>query len=110
MLVELIVRVWVFDDVDGFVVQYVCVREIGYECLVDELLEIVDILKRGIKIKINEKGEVEISEGDMIEYCCLQVDVCKWMFVKMFFKKYGDWQVIVGDLDVFLKYDYIVSL
>lgn len=48
-----------------------CVREIGYECLVDELLEIVDILKRGIKIKINEKGEVEISEGDMIEYCCL---------------------------------------
>jgi len=51
----------------------------------------------GMKTKINEKGEAEIVEGDMIEHRRLQVDARKWMLAKMLPKKYGDRTTLAGD-------------
>ena len=107
---ESTVRAWALDDVEGFAAQYARAREIGYERLADELLEIADTPKPGIKTKTNEKGEVETSEGDMIEHRRLQVDARKWMLAKMLPKKYGDRQVIAGDPDAPLKHDHTHSL
>ena len=99
MPAESTVRAWALDDVEGFAAQYARAREIGYERLADELLEIADTPKPGIKTKTDGKGEVETSDGDMIEHRRLQVDARKWMLAKMLPKKYGDRQVIAGDPD-----------
>lgn len=95
---ESTVRNWVADDVSGFAARYARAREIGYERLAEELLEIADTPLIGIKTKTNEKGEVETQEADMIEHRRLQVDTRKWMLAKMLPKRYGD-KFAVGGAD-----------
>lgn len=99
MPAESTVRAWALDDVEGFAAQYARAREIGYDRLGDELLEIADTPQVGIKTKTNEKGEIETTEGDMIEHRRLQVDSRKWMLSKMLPKKYGDKTTLSGDPD-----------
>lgn len=106
---ESTVRAWALDDVEGFAAQYARAREIGYERLADELLEIADTPQLGVKTTHKASG-TETTEGDMIEHRRLQVDARKWMLAKMLPKKYGDRQVIAGDPDAPLKHDHTVSL
>jgi hypothetical protein len=87
---ESTVRRWAADDASNFAAQYARAREIGYDRLAEELVEIADTPLLGVKTKTNEKGETETTEGDMIEHRRLQVDVRKWMLAKMLPKKYGD--------------------
>jgi hypothetical protein len=94
---ESTVRYWVLDDVDGFAAKYARARAVGYERLAEDILRIADTPMIGIKTKINEKGEAEITEGDMIEHRRLQVDSRKWMLAKMLPKKYGDRTTLAGD-------------
>jgi hypothetical protein len=62
--------------------------------LADEILDIANTPVVGVKTKTNEKGEVETTEGDMIEHRRLQVDARKWIAAKLKPKKYGDKQEI----------------
>lgn len=87
---ESTVRAWARDDVQGFYTQYTRAREIGYDCLAEEALEISDTPVIGVKTKTNEKGETETVTGDMIEHRRLRVDTRKWMLAKMLPKRYGD--------------------
>jgi hypothetical protein len=75
---------------ESFAAQYARARETGYQMLADELIDISNTPKAGVKTKTNEKGETETTEGDMIEHRRLQVDTRKWMLSKMLPKIYGD--------------------
>ena len=69
--------------------QYARAREHQADAIFDEILEIADTTKRGIKTSVKEWG-TEISEADMIEHRRLQVDARKWVLARMAPKKYGD--------------------
>ena len=86
---ETTVRTWALDDVQGFSLKYTRAREIGYDRLAEELLEIADTPKVGTKTITKQTG-VEVTEGDMVEHRRLQVDTRKWMLSKMLPKRFGD--------------------
>lgn len=71
---------------------YTRAREDQADTLADEILDIANTPVVGVKTKTNEKGEVETTEGDMIEHRRLQVDARKWIAAKLKPKKYGDKQ------------------
>lgn len=89
MPTEAAVRMWALDDVQGFGSQYARAREIGYDRLAEEILEIADTPMQGVKTVEKATG-TETTTGDMIEHRRLQVDARKWMLAKMLPKKYGD--------------------
>jgi hypothetical protein len=86
---ESAVRQWALEDREGFAAQYARARELGYERLAEDILEIADTPKIGVKT-VNKATGVETTEGDMIEHRRLQVDARKWMLSKMLPKKYGE--------------------
>lgn len=90
MPAESTVRAWALDDVDGFAAQYARAREIGYDRLAEELLEIADNTKTGEIRTIKPDGTEEVKQADMIEHRRLQVDSRKWMLSKMLPKRFGD--------------------
>lgn len=104
---EAAVRAWALDDIEGFAAQYARAREIGYDRLADELLEIADTPQTGVKTTTKATG-TETTEGDMIEHRRLQVDARKWMLAKMLPKKYGD--KLTTEVTGGLKHDHTVGL
>lgn len=70
--------------------RYARACEIRADHLFDELIQIADTPKPGLKIKTDADGKVETTEGDMIEHRRLQIDARKWALAKMQPKKYGD--------------------
>lgn len=70
--------------------RYARARERQADLLASEVIRIADTPRNGIKKKTNADGDVEITEGDMIEHRRLQVDARKWMAGKLAPKKYGD--------------------
>lgn len=85
------------DSLKEFRDQYARARECQADSLFDEVLKIADTPMLGVKTKTNEKGEVETTEGDMIEHRRLQVDARKWMAGKLRPKVYGDKLELAGD-------------
>lgn len=94
---EATVRLWVIEDRQGFSAQYARAREIGYESMADELIEIADTPRIGTK-SVSKASGIEITEADMIEHRRLQVDTRKWMLAKMLPKRYGD-KLAIGGAD-----------
>lgn len=84
------VRAWALDNVNGFGPQYARAREIGYDKLAEEILEISDTPQLGVIRTSKPDGGEEVKEADMIEHRRLRVDSRKWMLSKMLPKKYGD--------------------
>lgn len=70
--------------------KYARARDAQADFLAEEIVSIADTPLKGVKTKTNEKGEVETTEGDMIEHRRLQVDARKWYASKLAPKKYGD--------------------
>lgn len=89
MPAESTVRGWVIDNNNGFSAQYARARDLGLDCMADELLEIADTPQIGVKTK-RADGKTEVTEGDMIEHRRLQVDSRKWFLSKLAPKRYGD--------------------
>lgn len=98
---EATVRGWVLDDREGFAAKYRRAREIQAHKLAEEIIEISNTPVKGAKTKTNEKGEVETTEGDMIEHRRLQVDARKWYLSKVLPKVYGDKMEIDHKGDLF---------
>lgn len=86
---ETTVRMWAVDDVQGFSSQYARARDQGLDTMADELLDISDTPKEGVKTKSTLLG-TEVSTGDMIEHRRLQVDTRKWYLAKLAPKRYSD--------------------
>lgn len=87
---ESTVRRWVLDDVDGFAAQYARAREIGYQCMADELLEEARNPRVGQKRKTKGDGSIEVEEGDAVDRSRLVVDTLKWTLAKALPKIYGE--------------------
>lgn len=85
------------DDKLNFREQYTRARELGLEALAEDIRDIADTPVLGVKTKINEKGETETTEADMIEHRRLQIDARKWLLSKLVPKKYGDKTTLAGD-------------
>jgi hypothetical protein len=107
---EATVRAWALDDVCGFAAQYARARELGYDRLAEEILEIADTPKPGKSRVQKADGQVEEREADMIEHRRLQVDSRKWMLSKMLPKRYGDKLELNGDLTVRTLVEELASL
>lgn len=97
-IAESMLYAWLKDRRE-FQEQYARARERQADLLAAQIIEIADTPVIGIKKKTNEKGEVETTEGDMIEHRRLQVDARKWAAGKLAPKKYGDKLAVGGDED-----------
>jgi hypothetical protein len=75
---------------DEFCQMYARAREDQADTLADQIIDIADTPVAGIKTKTDDEGNVETTEGDMIEHRRLQVDARKWIAAKLKPKKYGD--------------------
>lgn len=87
------VRSWVVDDRFGFAERYARAFDIGMDEMADQLLEIADTPRLGIKTE-NGKDGVKTVEADMIEHRRLQVDARKWLLAKRAANRYGERQKI----------------
>jgi hypothetical protein len=84
---ESTVRRWVMDDREGFAAHYAISREIGYQCMADELLDIADDNSRDTSV--DEDGH-EATNHDVIARSRLRVDTRKWLLSKALPKVYGE--------------------
>ena len=84
---EATVRAWALDDVEGFAAHYTRARELGYECLSDDILEISD--DGTYDTYTDGQGNVR-TDQEVIGRSRLRVDSRKWMLAKMLPKRYGD--------------------
>jgi hypothetical protein len=84
-----------------FCEMYTRAREDQADTLADQIIAIADTPLHGIKTKTDSDGNVETTEGDMIEHRRLQVDARKWIAAKLKPRKYGEKveQTHVGDKD-----------
>jgi hypothetical protein len=73
---ESTVRQWVLDDREGFAAQYAVSREIGYQCMADELLDIADDNSRDT---VADEDGHESTNHDVIARSRLRVDTRKWL-------------------------------
>lgn len=87
------------NDVDGFSDQYARARETQADTIFDEILHIADTPVEGVRVKVDGKGEEEITREDMLGHRKLQIDARRWMAGKLAPKKYGDKQLIGSDPD-----------
>jgi hypothetical protein len=91
------VRQWVLDDRAGFAAHYARARDFGLDALADEILEIANTPKEGIKTVEKPTG-TEVTNGDMIEHRRLQVEARKWYLSKLAPKRYGDKLAVEHDV------------
>ena len=82
---------------EGFASQYARACDMRADEVFDEMFEIADTPVIGIKTKTDKDGNVETTEGDMIEHRRLQIDARKWALARMSPKKYGDKLALHGD-------------
>lgn len=87
---EATVRLWAMRDENGFSAQYTRAREVQAHTLAEEIRDISDTPRNGIKTKTEPDGSVKTEEGDMIEHRRLQVDARKWYLSKVLPKVYGE--------------------
>jgi hypothetical protein len=86
-----IVHRWLLDGKHlDFYQQYVHAREVQADFYAEEIVQIADTPMVGVKTKTDENGNVETTEGDMIDHRRLRVDARKWTAARLAPKKYGD--------------------
>lgn len=88
---ESTVRKWALEDRGGFYPQYAQAREIGYQAMADEVLEISD---DGRNDWVERQGEDDsktyVLNGEHVQRSRLRVDTRKWLLSKALPKVYGD--------------------
>jgi hypothetical protein len=96
---ESTVRAWALEDRDGFSTQYTKAREIGYQSMADELMEIADDGRNDWMERRGEEDAGWQANGEHIQRSRLRVDTRKWMLSKVLPKIYGDKVTLKGDPD-----------
>ena len=84
-----VVHSWITNDVDGFAGKYARAREVGFDELAEEALEIANTPVDGQRIEESEHG-VKVVREDMLGHRRLQVDTRKWLLGKLASRKYGE--------------------
>ena len=91
---ESTVRAWALEDREGFSTQYARAREIGYQSMADELVEIAD---DGSNDWMERNGEEAVGyqvNGEHVQRSRLRLDTRKWLLSKALPKVYGDKQQV----------------
>ena len=86
---ESTVRQWALQDTGGFYAQYAQARDLGLDCMADQLFDITDQPLIGEKTR-ERGGKVEIETGDNVDRARLMVDTRKWYLSKLAPKRYGE--------------------
>lgn len=97
MPAESTVRAWAVEDRNGFSAQYTKAREIGYQSMADELLEIADDGRNDWMERRGEEDAGWQANGEHIQRSRLRVDTRKWMLSKVLPKVYGEKVTVGGD-------------
>jgi hypothetical protein len=92
---ESTVRGWALDDREGFAAQYARAREIGYQSMADDLLDIADD-SSGDTLTDPETG-VERINTEFVARSRLRADTRKWLLSKALPKIYGDKVALTGE-------------
>lgn len=88
---ESTVRQWATEDRDGFYPHYAKAREIGYQRLADEVLEIADDGTNDWLERQDEDAKRTYTlNGEHVQRSRLRVDTRKWLLSKVLPKVYGD--------------------
>lgn len=87
---ESTVRLWALENRDGFSAHYTRARELGYQAMADELLEIADDARNDWTTRRQGEDEIEVADHDHISRSRLRVDTRKWLLSKALPKIYGD--------------------
>jgi hypothetical protein len=88
---ESTVRHWALDDREGFYPQYAKAREVGYQAMADEVLEICDDGKNDWMERQDEEDQrTYVLNGEHVQRSRLRVDTRKWLLSKALPKVYGD--------------------
>lgn len=94
---EATVRKWVIADAE-FATHYTRARDLGLDCLADEIIEIADTQEEGVRVETGREGTKEVRE-DMLGHRRLKVDTRKWYLSKLAPKRYGDRLELDGKVD-----------
>lgn len=87
------VRRWIVINHEGLAEHYARARDLQYETWADEIKELADQCRIGVKTVVEEgKDGVKTIEttADMVERTRLQIDARKWLLSKLHHKRYGD--------------------
>jgi hypothetical protein len=88
---ESTVRLWVQDDREGFAAHYARAREVGYQSMADELIEIADDGSNDwMERKRGDGSTEEVENHEVIGRSRLRVDTRKWLLSKALPKVYGE--------------------
>jgi hypothetical protein len=87
---------WIEANSD-FAARFAQAREVGFDAIAEEALEIADTPREGVRRKETEDGVEEVHE-DMLGHRRLQVDTRLKLLAKWCPKKYGD-RIDVGNAD-----------
>lgn len=87
------------DRRPGFVQNYLQAKELGYQLMADEVIDIADDSYTDTKIRTMPNGvEVEYVDHEHINRAKLRVDSRKWMLSKVLPKIYGDKLEVKGNI------------
>ena len=87
---ESTVRGWAMDDREGFAAQYARAREIGYQSMADEVLDVADDGQNDWMEREGQEDAGWVANGEHISRSRLRVDTRKWLLSKALPKIYGD--------------------
>ena len=83
---ESTVRMWYVDDRHGFAAQYAKARDIGLDCMADQVFEIADDASMDVVLT----SEGPRVQGEVVARSRLRFDARRWYLSKMAPKRYGD--------------------
>lgn len=81
--------IWLTED-ELKTKRYELATDLRTDALFDEIVEIAFNPEQGETTKTNQKGEYEVTTGDMLGHRRLKIDALKWSLSKLNPKKYGD--------------------
>lgn len=81
--------IWLNEN-DSKSKRYELAASLRTDALFDEIVEIAYNIEQGETTKTNNKGEYEVTTGDMLGHRRLKIDALKWSLSKLNPKKYGD--------------------
>jgi hypothetical protein len=92
------VRQWVFDNREGFAAHYAEAREIGYQSMADDCMDIADDATNDWVTRHNERtGQSEqVFNVEHYQRSRLRLDTRKWLLSKCLPKIYGDKLALAG--------------
>jgi hypothetical protein len=82
------VLAWVKADRDGFAARYREAREIGYQLMADEMLEIADDSSGDFAVR--KAGGDPVFDHEHVSRARLRVETRRWLLAKALPKIYGD--------------------